>query len=86
MTHGGITVAIEYGVFVVDGLSVQKQSLSLSGQTTGITDAQGLMGVPPLTGTLVRSLARVGADGWSLTATYPNNANQTYVLIFSRQQ
>ncbi len=79
-------MAIEYGVFIVDGLAVQQQSLSLSGQSTGITNAEGLMAVPPLTATLVRSLARVGADGWSLTATYPNNTNQTYVLIFSRQQ
>ena len=85
MSPGG-KVAIEYGVFIVDGLGVERQSLSLSGQTTGITDAEGLMAVPPLTGTLVRSLARVGAAGWSLVATYPNNTNQTYVLIFSRQQ
>lgn len=79
-------MAIEYGVFVVDGLTVKQQSLSLSGQSTGITNAEGLMNVPPLTGTLVRSLARVGTDGWALTATYPDNANQTYILIFSRQQ
>ena len=79
-------MAIEYGVLIVDGLSVKEQSLSLSGQTTGITNAEGLMGVPPLTATLVRSLARVGADGWSLTAAYPNATNQTYVLIFSRQR
>lgn len=33
-------MAIEYGAFIVDGLDVKKQTLSLAGQTIGFTDAR----------------------------------------------
>lgn len=79
-------MAIEYGVFIVDGLDVKQQTLSLSGQTTGLTNAEGFMGVPNGHEPLVRALARVGEGGWALTTGYPDSVNQIYVLIFSRQQ
>jgi hypothetical protein len=79
-------MAIEYGAFTVDGLNVKKQTLSLTGQSTGLTDAEGFTGVQNGSETLVHALARVGSAGWALVEAYPNNINQTFVLIFSRQQ
>jgi hypothetical protein len=76
-------MAIEYGAFVVDGLFVKEQTLSLSGQSTGLTNAAGFAAVNE---TLVHGLARVGSAGWALVGGYPNNINQTFVLIFSRPQ
>jgi hypothetical protein len=35
-------MAIEYGAFIVDGLNVKKQTLSLLGQSTGLTHAEGI--------------------------------------------
>ena len=37
-------MAIEYGAFIVDGLNVKKQTLSLAGQSIGFTDGEGLQG------------------------------------------
>jgi len=34
-------MAIEYGAFIVDGLNVKKQTLSLAGQSIGFTDGEG---------------------------------------------
>ena len=34
-------MAIEYGAFIVDGLNVKKQTLSLAGQLIGFTDGEG---------------------------------------------
>ena len=79
-------MAIEYGAFIVDGLNVKKQTLSLLGQSTGLTDAEGFTSVQNGSETLVHALGRVGSAGWVLVDAYPNNINQTFVLIFSRQQ
>jgi hypothetical protein len=79
-------MAIEYGVFIVDGLDVKQQTLSLAGLSTGFTNAEGFTGVANGSEPLVRALARVGPAGWSLVGGYPNNINQTHVLIFSRSQ
>jgi hypothetical protein len=79
-------MAIEYGAFIVDGLNVKKQTLSLTGQSTGLTDAEGFTSVQNGSETLVHALARAGSAGWALVEGYPNNINQTFVLIFSRQQ
>ena len=79
-------MAIEYGAFIVDGLDVKKQTFSFAGQTIGFTDGEGFTGVQNGSEPLVFALARVGPAGWELIATYPNNINQTFVLIFSRQQ
>ena len=38
-------MAIEYGAFIVDGLNVKKQTLSLAGQSIGFTDGEGFTGV-----------------------------------------
>jgi hypothetical protein len=76
-------MAIEYGAFIVDGLDVRKQTLTLAGVNVGFTDAEGFASVQE---TLVRALTRVGAQGWTLVMGYPNNTNQTEVLIFSRPQ
>ena len=48
-------MAIEYGAFIVDGLYVKEQTLSLSGQSTGLTNAAGFA---PVNETLVHALAR----------------------------
>ena len=74
-------MAIEYGAFIVDGLYVKEQTLSLTGQSTGLTNAAGFA---PINETLVHALARVGSAGWALITSYPNIINQTFVLIFSR--
>lgn len=79
-------MAIEYGVFVVDGLDVKQQTLSLAGLSTGFTNAEGFTGVTNGSEPLVHALGRVGPAGWALVGGYPNNVNQTYLLIFSRQQ
>jgi len=79
-------MAIEYGAFIVDGLNVKKQTLSLLGQSTGLTDAEGFTSVQNGSETLVHALGRVGSEGWALVGAYPNDINQTFVLIFSRQQ
>ena len=76
-------MALEYGVFIVDGLEVTKQTLSLTGQSTGFTDAEGFTGDSEH---LVPALTRVGNAGWSLVASFPNNVNQTYMLVFTRQK
>ena len=75
-------MAIEYGAFIVDGLNVKKQTLSLAGQSIGFTDGEGFTGVQNGSEPLVFALARVGPAGCG----YPNNITQTFVLIFSRQQ
>jgi hypothetical protein len=79
-------MAIEYGAFIVDGLNVKKQTLSLAGQSIGFTDGEGFTGVQNGSEPLVFALARVGPVGWALITGYPNNITQTFVLIFSRQQ
>ena len=79
-------MAIEYGAFIVDGLDVKKQTLTLTGQSTGFTDSEGFTGVVNGSEPLVHALARVGPQGWNLVTGYPNNITQTYVLLFSRQQ
>jgi hypothetical protein len=79
-------MAIEYGAFIVDGLNVKKQTLSLAGQSIGFTDGEGFTGVQNGSEPLVFALARVGPAGWALITGYPNNITQTFVLIFSRQQ
>ena len=76
-------MAIEYGAFIVDGLNVKKQTLSLAGQ---FTDGEGFTGVQNGSEPLVFALARVGPAGWALITGYPNNITQTFVLIFTRQQ
>ena len=38
-------MAIEYGVFIVDGLDVKQQTLSLAGETIGLTNAEGFKSV-----------------------------------------
>ena len=78
-------MAIEYGVFIVDGLTVKQQTLSLAGETVGLTNAEGLTGVSPIGASLVFALERIGPSGWELVGSYPDNINQTQVLIFSRQ-
>ena len=79
-------MAIEYGAFIVDGLDVKRQTVSLTGQSTGFTDSEGFAAVVNGSEPLVHALARVGPQGWSLVTGYPNNITQTFVLIFSRQQ
>jgi hypothetical protein len=74
-------MAIQYGAFIVDGLGVTAQTVTLAG-TNVLTDANGFAAHQER---LVFALARVGAAGWALTATYPDNANQTFVFIFTRQ-
>ena len=60
-------MAIEYGAFIVDGLNVKKQTLSLLGQSTGLTDAEGFTSVQNGSETLVHALGRVGSAGWIQT-------------------
>jgi len=79
-------MALEYGVFVLDGLNVTQQTLSLAGESTGFVNAEGFTGVQNGSEPLVHALARVGTAGWSLVSGCPNNTNQTYLLIFNRQQ
>jgi hypothetical protein len=79
-------MAIEYGAFIVDGLNVKKQTLSLAGRLIGFTDGEGFTGVQNGSEPLVLALARIGPAGWALITGYPNNITQTFVLIFSRQQ
>jgi hypothetical protein len=79
-------MAIEYGAFIVDGLFVKEQTLSVTGQSTGLTNAAGFASVQNGSEPLVYALARVGPSGWALVTGYPDNVNQTFVLIFSRQQ
>jgi hypothetical protein len=79
-------MAIEYGAFIVDGVFVKQQTLSLTGQSTGLTNAAGFAAVQGGSESLVHALARVGPAGWALVNSYPDNTNQTLVLIFSRQQ
>jgi hypothetical protein len=79
-------MAIEYGVFIVDGLDVKQQTLSLAGVSTGLTNAEGFTSVQNGSEPLVHALARIGQSGWSLITGYPNNINQTFILIFSRPQ
>jgi hypothetical protein len=52
-------MAIEYGAFIVDGLNVKKQTLSLAGQSIGFTDGEGFTGVQNGSEPLVFALARV---------------------------
>jgi hypothetical protein len=59
-------MAIEYGAFIVDGLNVKKQTLSLAGQSIGFTDGEGFTGVQNGSEPLVFALARVGPAGWAL--------------------
>ncbi|HZS52903.1 MAG TPA: hypothetical protein VFA65_00765 [Bryobacteraceae bacterium] len=79
-------MALEYGVFIIDGLNVTQQTLTLAGESVGFTNAEGFTGVQNGSETLVHALGRVGTAGWSLVASFPNNTNQTYLLVFSRQQ
>jgi hypothetical protein len=79
-------MAIEYGVFIVDGLDVKQQTLSLAGETIGLTNAEGFTSVQNGSEPLVHALARIGPSGWGLITGYPDNTNQTFILIFSRQQ
>ena len=74
-------MAIEYGAFVVDGLGVTGQTVSLA----GVNVVTNVDGISPHQERLVFALARVGLAGWTLVATYPNNVNQTNVFIFTRQ-
>lgn len=74
-------MAIQYGAFVVDGLEVTAQTVTLAG-TPVLTNADGFSAHQER---LVFALGRVGAAGWALVATYPDNANQTNVFIFTRQ-
>lgn len=76
-----ISMAIQYGAFVVDGLEVTAQTASLAG-TNVLTNADGFATHHEH---LVFALSRVGTAGWALVATYPNNTNQTNVFIFTRQ-
>ena len=76
-------MAIEYGVFIVDGLDVKQQTLSLAGT---YTNSEGFTCVQNGSEPLVHALARIGPSGWGLIAGDPNNTNQTFILIFSRQQ
>jgi hypothetical protein len=48
-------MAIEYGAFVVHAFYVKEQTLSLTGQSTGFTNAAGFASVNE---TLVHALAR----------------------------
>jgi hypothetical protein len=75
------SMAIEYGAFVVDGLKVTAQTVTLAG-TNVLTNADGFS---PHQERLVFALARVGTAGWALVATYADNVNQTNVFIFTRQ-
>ena len=79
-------MAIEYGVFIVDGLNVQQQIMSLAGESIGFTNSEGFTGVQNGSEPLVHALARVGPSGWALVTGYPDNTNQTFILVFSRQQ
>ena len=79
-------MAIEYGAFIVDGLNVKKQTLSLAGQSIGFTDGEGFHRGPKRQRSTCFCSARVGPAGWALITGYPNNITQTFVLIFSRQQ
>lgn len=74
-------MALEYGAFIVDGLNVTQQTVTLAGVNI-LTNAEGFGGAGE---TLVHALTRVGTAGWALVVDYPNNTNQTHVLIFSRQ-
>jgi hypothetical protein len=74
-------MAIEYGAFVVDGLEVTGQTVTLAG-TNVFTNADGISAHQEH---LVAALARVGQAGWALVTTYPNAVNQTTLFIFTRQ-
>ncbi len=65
----------------MDGLQVKGQTATLAG-TNVFTNSDGISGHQER---LVFALARVGLAGWTLVATYPNNVNQTFVFIFTRQ-